>query len=184
VGKARAVLGIVFVGTLLAFSLAGAVYTARFAKTVPTPEAPALPEPGRPSPKPYILPMQYAEWVIRYCDETGVPVWLACRLFNWESGWRAQRVSPENENGTRDLGLAALNNAYLVFFERYNGGQKVDPFDPECAVRVGIRYLAALHASTGNWRAAVGAYNCGLARWRRGDPPARTRRHVKEVLGE
>ena len=68
------------------------------------PELPAPVEVVRPAPQPYTLPLAYAQWVIRYCDETGVPVWLACRLFAWESGWRAGYVSVENVNGTRDSG--------------------------------------------------------------------------------
>jgi soluble lytic murein transglycosylase-like protein len=178
--KARAIVGIICISTLLACSLAGAVFAALPINAVP-PEVPAPPDVGRPHPQPYTMPLQYAEWVIRHCDETGVPVWLACRLFNWESGWRARRVSPENENGTRDLGLAALNSAYLRHFERYNDGAKVDPFDPECAIRVGVHYLAALREATGSWHAAVGAYNVGLAGWRRGVRPVR---HIKEVVGE
>lgn len=179
-GKARAVLGIMFVGTLLACSLAGAVFAALPARIVP-PEAPALLDAGRPRPQPYTMPLQYAEWVIRYCDETGVPVWLACRLFNWESGWRTNRVGKENKNGTHDLGLAALNSACLLDFERYNDGRKVDPFDPETAIRVGVRYLAALREATGSWRSAVGAYNVGLAGWRRGVRPVR---HMRMVIGD
>lgn len=144
----------------------------------------ALPMPSdaiRPVPQPYTLPLEYAQWVIRYCDETGVPVWLACRLFAWESGWRAGYVSVENENGTRDFGLAALNSSCIEAFSAYNEGRKVDPHDPETAIRVGVRYLAALYAETGSWRAAVGCYNVGLAGWRAGKRPLR---HIRGVIGE
>jgi soluble lytic murein transglycosylase-like protein len=109
-------------------------------------------------PRPYTLPLEYAQLVIRYCDETGVPVWLACRLFAHESGWRPSIVGPENENGTLDYGLAQLNSAYLECFRQYNDGQAVDPFNPEHAIRVGVRYLAALHARHGTWREAVRRY--------------------------
>ena len=145
------------------------------------PELPTPVDVGRPAPQPYTLPLAYAQWVIRYCDETGVPVWLACRLFAWESGWRAGYVSVENVNGTRDLGLAALNSACLDAFRAFNDGGKVDPHDPETAIRVGVRYLAALHAATGSWRAAVGCYNVGLAGWQAGKRPLR---HIKGVIGE
>ena len=81
-------------------------------------------------------------------------------------------------------GVAQLMPKFLEYFERYNDGRPIDPHDPETAVRVGIRYLAALHAELRTWRAAVGAYNCGLARWRRGDLPDETRRHVRMVMDE
>jgi len=109
-------------------------------------------------PRPYTLPLQYAELVIRYTDETGCPVWLACRLFAHESGWKPRMVGRQNDNGTRDYGLAQLNSAYLEHFRVYNGGQRVDPLDPEQAIRVGIRYLAALRAQCGSWREAVRRY--------------------------
>jgi soluble lytic murein transglycosylase-like protein len=85
-------------------------------------------------------------------------VWLACRLFAHESGWKPNLVGPENDNGTRDYGIAALNGAYLDCFRVYNNGLTVNPFDPETAIRVGVRYLAALHARHGTWREAVRRY--------------------------
>jgi hypothetical protein len=147
------------------------------------PPASAFPDPApvRPSPRPYVLPLRYAEWVIRYCDETGAPVWVVARLFSWESGWNAAYRGKENDNGTHDLGLAALNSACLDDFRKYNDGAPVDPFDAETAIRVGVRYLAALHSATGSWRAAVGAYNVGLGAWRAGARPVR---HMREVFGE
>jgi len=123
-------------------------------------ERAAVPAPvvGELVPRPYVLPLEYAQLVIRYCDEQAVPVWLACRLFTHESGWKANLASRENDNGTRDYGLAQLNGAYLESFRVYNGGQAVDPFNPEHAIRVGIRYLSALHAQCGSWREAVRRY--------------------------
>jgi len=124
-------------------------------------------------PRPYTLPLQYAELVIRYTDETGCPVWLACRLIQHESGWKPRMVGAENDNGTRDYGLAQLNSAYLEHFRIYNGGQLVDPFNPEHSIRVGIRYLSALRARYGSWREAVRRYG--------GRRPAA---HTAWILGE
>jgi soluble lytic murein transglycosylase-like protein len=131
------------------------------------------PAEGRLAPQPYVLPLEYAQIVIRFCDETGVPVWLACRLFYWESGWRPGIIGRENDNGTRDYGLAQLNSAYLESFSIYNDGKTVDPFNPEHAIRVGIRYLAALYAEHGTWREAVRKYA--------GNRPAQ---HTRQIMGE
>jgi soluble lytic murein transglycosylase-like protein len=137
-----------------------------------------------PKPQSYNLPLAYASLVIYYCDETGVPVWIASRLFDWESGWNPQFRGKENENGSLDLGMAGLNSSYIDYFRIYNDGRFIDPFDAATAIRVGIRYLADLRASTGSWRGAVAAYNCGLGRWRTGRIPARTVEHVVAVMGE
>ena len=143
---------------VVVFSLAGGVSIG--IALVRHEDRPKVPEPVEAvlEPRPYLLPLEYAELVIRYTDETGCPVWLACRLFEHESGWKPWIVGRENDNGTRDYGLAQLNSAYLELFRVYNGGQRVDPFNPEHAIRVGIRFLAALRARHGSWREAVRRY--------------------------
>ncbi len=135
--------------------------------TVPAPAEVEL------EPRPYTLPLEYAQLVVYFCDETGCPVWLACRLIQHESGWKPRMVGAENDNGTRDYGLAQLNSAYLEHFRVYNGGQLVDPFNPEHSIRVGIRYLSALRARYGSWREAVRRYG--------GRRPAA---HTAWILGE
>lgn len=133
-----------------------------------------MPAPAqRMAPQPYTLPLAYAQLVIFYCDESGVPVWLAARLFAWESGWNPRYQGRVNANGTYDRGLAALNSASLATFAAlYNDGRAVDPYDPETSIRVGIRYLAALHAQHGTWREAVRKYA--------GNRPAS---HVRAIMG-
>lgn len=122
---------------------------------------------------PYTMPLEYTQLVIRYCDETGVPVWLAARLFDWESGWIRTRRH-YNANGTVDLGIAALNSANLkAFAVLYNDGKPIDPFDAETSIRVGLRYLAALRAQLGDWRLAVKSYA--------GNRPES---HVRAIMGE
>jgi len=143
---------------LVVFSLAGGVSIGiALVRHEEQTAVPALAEPEL-EPQPYTLPLEYAQLVVYYCDETGTPVWLACRLFAHESGWKPWIVGRENDNGTRDYGLAQLNSAYLEHFRVYNDGLRVDPLDPEHAIRVGIRYLGALHAQCGSWREAVHRY--------------------------
>ena len=165
----RTIVGLIFMGLLFLGCIA-----ATFIVPVAAPVL-ELPEPvaAKLTPQPYTLPLQYAEWVIFYCDENSVPVWLACRLFAHESGWKPWLVGRENDNGTRDYGLAQLNSAYLDHFRVYNDGQLVDPMNPEHAIRIGVRYLAALRARYGSWREAVRRYG--------GRRPAA---HTAWILGE
>lgn len=142
------------------------------------PSVPEYPEAVLLSPP---VPWRYAETLADECVETGVPYWIAARLFAWESGFRSSARNV-NQNGTEDLGIAQLNTGYMAEWERIAGGP-VDPLDGYASIRVGVRYLAELYRATGSWRGAVAAYNCGLGRYRRGDLPAGTKRHVRAVLG-
>lgn len=139
---------------------------------------PAYPEAALLPPS---VPWRYVETLATECAETGVPYWIAARLFAWESGWRAAARNV-NPNGTEDLGIAQLNSAYLSYFARFSDGP-LDPLDGHTSIRVGVRYLAELYRATGSWRGAVAAYNCGPGRYRRGNLPAGTVRHVRAVLG-
>jgi soluble lytic murein transglycosylase-like protein len=126
-------------------------------------DAPSFPSPKTATwtPLSWELPPRwdYFCWTARYAEEQGVPLSLALRLLAWESGWH-NTVGALNEDGTRDYGLARLNGYWLGVgsFTRYNDWHTVDPMDPETAIRVGIRYLAALYAQSGNWAEAVRRY--------------------------
>lgn len=134
-------------------------------------------------PPPHAVPWRYAESVYLACQEESVPYWIAARLFAWESGWKPSRVNL-NEDGSVDTGLAMGNSRYHAWFsEAFNAGIPIDFFDGHEAVRFGVRYLAYLYRETGSWSGAVGAYNCGPGRWRSGDLPERTKRHIKAVMG-
>jgi len=158
---------------------------AALAALASTPRACAGTEQTQPPPAvpAYMIPDHFEEIVLASAAETGVPVWIAARLLERESGWRADAVG-HNVNGTRDLGIAQLNDRYLNDFAVFNGWAAIDPFDPTVAIPVAIRYLAHLQLLTGSWEGAVAAYNCGLGRYRTGDIPASTLRHVAAVMGD
>lgn len=130
------------------------------------------------APTDYILPIEYLTDILHYCDETGVPVWLACRLFYAESRWQWWAVGAAGEQGLAQL----MPNLLSVFADAYNDGRRVNPFDPGTSIRVGLRYLAHLKAELGEWQAAVAAYNCGLGRYRTGRIPQSTVNYVNAIF--
>jgi soluble lytic murein transglycosylase-like protein len=140
------------------------------------------PEPINPKlkPLPYVLPIQYAHWVIYYCDENQVPIFILCRLINHESGWnpnanRYQNSARYNIDGSRDLGLVQKD------LEGFNDGQPIDPFDPETSIRVCARTLSATRECLGSWTAASISWNTGIGGYRAGRRPAA---YIRIVEGE
>ncbi len=154
----------------------------------------------------YILPMQYAPTVLRYCEEYDVPIWLACRLITYESKWDANFTSARRRDGSRDEGLGAHNSRYKedldVYCSRWDsirdsGIVGYNPFDPVQNIEVTVRLLAHLYLSArgfdvngvdfdGDWNNAVSAYNLGLTGWRktpRTKWPKETKALVEYVMG-
>jgi hypothetical protein len=147
-----------------------------------------------PSPQPYRLDMKYAQWVINYRDESNViPVWMACRLFGLES-----RGDPESGDWDEEavswafaMGLAQIIRANCEnpdFYTRYNDGKPIDPFDPETAIRVGIRLLADLYLTTGSYQIALMSYYSGLGHFTRprdcGPFGANSYQYAARILGK
>ncbi len=133
---------------------------------------------ARPAPQPYFLPLEFSSDVIYYCDETGVPVWIACRLFDTEA-WFNPHPRPSSAGA---IGMGQFMPSNLAeFSRRYNDGRPIDVDDQHTVVRVTIRHLADLYAQKGDWRLAVGSYNAGPY----SDPAAwkdETVRYVRSIL--
>lgn len=110
----------------------------------------------------YLPPPQYASIVRKYCGEVGVPVEEICRIIWEESKWYPKAYNV-NRNGTQDRGLMQLNSSCLAEWSwRYNGGMRINAFDAETNLRVGIRHYAALKKVVKTTRRAVLAWNAGL----------------------
>ena len=99
-----------------------------------------------------------ATMVLTIAIEIGIPPYFVLAIAleeNWTLNPNA--VSPQNENGTVDLGIMQLNS-------RYYGD--IDWRDPEVNIRAGCLHIKALMDHPGlntYWDVAV-SYNCGY--WR------------------
>jgi soluble lytic murein transglycosylase-like protein len=127
-------------------------------------------------------PFPYRGIIEHEAKAAGVPAWILAGVIQYESGY-VETARNRNTNGTMDLGIAQLNDKYLAYFaDRFNDGERVDPFNPLVSIRVAARYLAANHALFGDWQYAVAAYNCGPERAKVRPWPQTTERYVKEVF--
>lgn len=124
-------------------------------------------EPSRLEPREFSAPFELLEQVIYYCDEQGVPVWLACRLFSVESsasgkpedpGWRTDAISWADARGVGQL----LSSNLKEFSRLFNDNVEIDPHDAKTNIKVSIRYLGYLHRITGSWKLALMSYHGGV----------------------
>ncbi len=128
------------------------------------------------------VPFPYRGIIEHEAQAAGVPTWILAGVIQYESGY-VETARNRNTNGTNDLGIAQLNDKYLAYFaDRFNDGQRVDPFNPLVSIRIAARYLTANYELFGDWQYAVAAYNCGPGRARTRPWPQATERYVKEVF--
>jgi len=112
-----------------------------------------------------IVPALYQALFIKNSQETKIPIFRAARLVWAESGFdpHAKNINWSKDRKrilSVDAGLFMLNSIWLVEFERYNDGKKVNPHDIETNIRVGFRKLAALlKKNKGNWTRTIIDWN-------------------------
>jgi soluble lytic murein transglycosylase-like protein len=127
-------------------------------------------------------PFPYRGVIEMEAKAAGVPAWILAGVIAYESGY-VETARNLNTNGTNDLGIAQLNDKYLAYFaDRFNDGQRVDPFNPLVSIRVAARYLAANYELFGDWQYAVAGYNCGPERAKVRPWPQTTERYIQEVF--
>jgi soluble lytic murein transglycosylase-like protein len=133
------------------------------------------------------IPLEYQFAMVRYSEETGVPLWFMTRLVEWESGWDCRAVNANKKSkyhpASVDRGLLMLNSIYLDDFSfRFNDGVKIDPTDPVTSIRVGFRKMAGLLKRCKNdYRKALILWN-GAGNMK--SLPDGTRAMIKGVLDE
>jgi soluble lytic murein transglycosylase-like protein len=130
----------------------------------------------------YLPPPEYAKWVYLYCAEQGLPVDSICRIAWDESHWNPKAVNRSGEKcglGV-DRGLLQLNSRNLEEWAKmYNSGVKINPYDPETNLRVGIRHYGDLVRQYGTFRLAYTAWNAG--RSQAFHPPRKTKVFVAKL---
>ena len=135
------------------------------------------------TPPAYYIPKKYASITEKAAYDNGIPLWLFARLIDRESKWNAKALR-KNRNGTKDIGIAQFNSAYLSDFVWFdNDGKPFDPWVPAEALPVAARYVRRLYRATKDWKETVMAYNAGLGAVRRGQSPSSTLLHAEIIMG-
>jgi len=111
-----------------------------------------------------------------------LPTDAVCRIIWDESHWNPRAVNRSGEAyglGV-DRGLMQLNSRnYDEWSQRYNGGVKINPYDPPTNLRVGIRHFGDLVRQYGTFRLAYTAWNAG--RSQAFHPPRSTKAFVAKL---
>ena len=106
-----------------------------------------------------LYPMNYGEYVEKYCDEYGVSTDLAYAVIKCESGFNPDAVS--------DVGAIGLMQLTPETFEWIQGKMKVEVedtealYDPETNIRAGIYLLSINLADFETTEYALSAYHAG-----------------------
>jgi hypothetical protein len=131
----------------------------------------------------YKLPKQYEALMKLECAIHEVPLWLACRLVEYESRWNKDQVT-KNKDGTYDIGLFQFNSECYSDLGNVYGVPKFSPRNAYQSISMGVLHLSMLYNATGNWSYAIAGYQLGLVRsiaWR-GRWPKSTLNEIKFIL--
>lgn len=130
------------------------------------------------------IPARYRSKVVRACKKNKIPITIVYNLVYHESRWK-NYATGYNRNGTVDRGLFQLNSRYLYTFSRaYFRGRRINPYNPNHSISVGIRMLAWYKKYfKGNWRKVLYSYNWGMGNVIANRPiPTVVRRYADKIL--
>lgn len=116
---------------------------------------------------------EIAVYTLYYANLYGVPPLLAFSVAYYESRFRREAV---NQNpGSIDRGVFQLNSRSFPQL------REEDFFNIDINIKNGIRYLQWCLSVTNSTYEALGAYNAGLSRVRRGEYPATTLVYIRRI---
>ena len=124
---------------------------------------------------------EYLPWFIDRCAVHDVPLEIILAIAIVESNIKMV-ISPQNTNGTWDIGIMQLNSKYIDYHQKtfWYKDRLFDANDPEDNIEMSIFILKNLYIQTGNWDTAVKAYNVGCSKLKR-DPDAANAYFVKVI---
>lgn len=139
-----------------------------------------------------IYPEKYAELVVKYADEYGIPRELVFAIIKVESDYDRTTVSSAGAMGLMQMMPATYEWLTSKLDEPYN---PQDLFIPETSIKYGTYYLQYLRTRFDSWEKVIIAYNWGEGNFMRfmeengyteGDydsiPVTETRNYIKKVL--
>lgn len=102
----------------------------------------------------------YLEYIEQNCKGTGIDPYLVLSIIKVESGFNPKAISSKEAKGLMQIREETYNDVSSIF---PNKTEKIDLFDPETNIKVGIAYFNKLiKRYEGNYYLALLAYNGGL----------------------
>lgn len=109
-----------------------------------------------------MYPLDYRDFIVKYCDEYSVPYDLLCAIIRTESSFDANALSSAGAIGLMQLLPSTAREIADRMGESF---EKVKLYDPETNIKYGCFYIRYLYRNLGeNWDTACAAYNAGIGR--------------------
>ncbi|MEG1705407.1 MAG: lytic transglycosylase domain-containing protein [Clostridia bacterium] len=110
--------------------------------------------------KTLIYKTSYIDIIEKNCEGTGIDPYLILSIIKVESGFNTNAVSSKEAKGLMQVKDETYSDVSNMF---PNKNEKIDPFDPETNIKIGVAYFNKLiNRYNGNYYIAILAYNGGL----------------------
>lgn len=126
------------------------------------------------------VPLQYRSAIAQAEQANGIPDGMLARLL-----WQESRYRPEIIDGRKRSPVGAMGIAQFMPATAREMG--IDPLEPFQAIAAAGRYLGGLYRQTGDWAAALAAYNWGIGNVKRKGldaAPRETRNYFSQILAD